>query len=122
LLALGGLFGGLSFALYPLCVAHCNDRLLANERVAASGRLVLLYSVGAAIGPLGAAMMMSLAPGGGLFLFIALCAAATLAFGLWRQAATPPVPLPDQQNFQIVPRTTPMAALLDPNTSDGLDE
>ena len=56
------------------------------------------------------------------FLFIALCAAATLAFGLWRQAATPPVPLPDQQNFQIVPRTTPMAALLDPNTSDGLDE
>ena len=36
LLALGALFGGLSFALYPLCVAHCNDRLLAIERVAAS--------------------------------------------------------------------------------------
>ncbi|GEC17418.1 MFS transporter [Nitrobacter winogradskyi] len=44
----GAMFGGLSFALYPLCVAHCNDRLLATQRIAASGRLVLLYSIGAA--------------------------------------------------------------------------
>lgn len=114
LLGLGALFGGLSFALYPLCVAHCNDRLLHTERIAASGRLVLLYAVGAAIGPLGAALLMNLAPGGGLFIFIALCAGATLVFGLWRQTATPPAP--DQQDFQIVPRTTPLASLLDPNT------
>ncbi|MCW2395946.1 MULTISPECIES: MFS transporter [unclassified Sphingobium] len=122
LLVLGALFGGLSFALYPLCVAHCNDRLLAAERVAASGRLVLLYSAGAAAGPLGAALLMSAAPVGGLFFFIALCAGLTLAFGLWRQASTPPVPAPDQQDFQIVPRTTPMASLLDPNTVDGQTE
>lgn len=119
LLALGALFGGLSFALYPLCVAHSNDRLLAAERVAASGRLVLLYSVGAAIGPLGAATLMSMTGGGGLFVFIGLCAGATLLFGLWRQAASAPVPVPDQQEFQIVPRTTPVASLLDPNTADG---
>ncbi len=119
LLALGALFGGLSFALYPLCVAHSNDRLLTAERVAASGRLVLLYSVGAAIGPLGAATLMSMTGSGGLFVFIALCAGATLLFGLWRQAASAPVPVPDQQEFQIVPRTTPVASLLDPNTADG---
>ncbi|SNS31422.1 Predicted arabinose efflux permease, MFS family [Sphingomonas laterariae] len=119
LLALGALFGGLSFALYPLCVAHCNDRLLAAERVAASGRLVLLYSVGAAIGPVGAAFAMTVAGTGGLFLFIALCAGAALGFGLWRQTATDAVPPADQQDFQIVPRTTPMASLLDPNTPDG---
>ncbi|MDE1918197.1 MAG: MFS transporter [Sphingomonadales bacterium] len=118
-LVLGAVFGGLAFALYPLCVAHCNDRLLAAERVAASGRLVLLYSVGAAIGPLAAGWLMSLVPAGGLFLFIALCAGGTLIFGLWRQAASPPVPVPDQQDFQIVPRTTPLASLLDPNTVDG---
>src|SRR3546814_1670476 len=55
LLGLGALFGGLSFALYPLCVAFANDRLLPSERVTASGQLVLLYSAGAALGPLGAA-------------------------------------------------------------------
>lgn len=114
LLALGAAFGGLSFALYPLCVAFVNDRLLASERVAASGQLVLLYSAGAALGPLGAAAAMTLAGAGGLFLFIAAVAAAMLAFGLWRLVISDPVPGADQQDFQILPRTTPVAALLDP--------
>ena len=118
LLAAGALFGGLSFALYPLCVAHCNDRLLATERVAASGRLVLLYSIGTAVGPLAAAVFMSGGRSGGLFLFIALCAAGALIFGLWRQATSSPVPGGVQHDFQILPRTTPMASRLDPNTND----
>jgi MFS family permease len=120
LFVLGGAFGGLSFALYPLCVAYANDRLSPSERVAASGQLVLLYSVGAALGPIGAAMAMeqSGAGAGGLFLFIALAAAGTLAFGLWRLATSAPVPEAAQQDFQILPRTTPVAALLDPAGPD----
>jgi MFS family permease len=118
LLVLGALFGGLSFALYPLCVAHCNDRLLASDRVAASGRLVLLYSAGAAVGPLGAAWFVTWLGSIGLFLFVALCAGGVLVFGLWRQTASAPVPAPDQQGFQVLPRTTPVATLLDPNTPD----
>lgn len=118
LMGLGALFGGLSFALYPLCVAHCNDRLLETQRVAASGRLVLLYSIGAALGPVLAAGAMTLAGTGGLFLFIACCAGLAMAVGLWRQRASDPVPGQYQQDFQIVPRTTPLAALLDPNSAD----
>ncbi|MFZ5726526.1 MAG: MFS transporter [Pseudomonadota bacterium] len=114
LFALGALFGGLSFALYPLCVAFANDRLLPSERVTASGQLVLLYAVGAALGPIGAAAAMSASGAGGLFLFIASAAAMMLAFGLWRLAASDPVPGAAQQDFQILPRTTPVAALLDP--------
>ena len=114
LFVLGAAFGGLSFALYPLCVAHANDRLLAAERVTASGQLVLLYSVGAAFGPIGAAGAMTAAGTGGLFLFIAVCAAAMLAFGFWRLAATDPVPEAGQQDFRILPRTTPVSALLEP--------
>ena len=115
LLLFGAAFGGLSFALYPLCVAHANDRLLPAERVSASGQLVLLYSAGAALGPLGAAAAMNWVGPGGLFLFIAACAAAMLGFSLWRLAATAPVPGPAQQDFQMLPRTTPVAALLDPS-------
>ncbi|MBY8823407.1 MFS transporter [Sphingomonas colocasiae] len=118
LLRLAGLFGGLGFALYPLCVAHCNDRLLANERVAASGRLVLLYSLGAALGPLCAATVMTLLGGNGLFLFIACCAGLTLLFGLWRQYASDPVPGRAQRDFQVMPRTTPTVALLAPDLTD----
>jgi len=115
LLALGAVFGGLSFALYPLCVAHTNDRLDPDERVAASGRLVLLYSVGAALGPIGAAVAMTVVGSGGLFIFIALCAGAMSVFGLWRQASSDPVPTGEQQDYQILPRTTALAARLDPN-------
>ena len=118
LLLFGAAFGGLSFALYPLCVAYANDRLLPSERVTASGQLVLLYSAGAAIGPLGGAAAMTVAGPGGLFLFIALAAAAMLAFGLWRLATSAPVPGAEQQDFQILPRTTPVAALLDPAGPD----
>src|SRR5690606_6230087 len=51
LFVFGALFGGLSFALYPLCVAHANDHLSPDQRVPASGGLVLTYSAGAAAGP-----------------------------------------------------------------------
>lgn len=114
LLALGALFGGLSFALYPLCVAHTNDHLEAGQRVAASGGLVLLYSIGAAMGPTLAASLMTIAGPAGLFGFIAACAGGTFVFGLWRQAFSAAVPASAQQVFQALPRTTPMSAVLDP--------
>lgn len=117
LLALGALFGGLSFALYPLCVAHTNDRLEPDQRVAATGGLVLLYSIGAAVGPLGGSAAMTLFGQGGLFAFIALCAAVALMLGVWRQLAASPVPAIDQQAYQVLPCTTPEVAMLDPVVS-----
>lgn len=114
LIALGGLFGGFSFALYPLCVAHANDRIAVEERTAASGGLILAYSGGAALGPLMAAEAMRWAGGSGLYLFIAGCGALAFGFGLWRQLVADPVPEDDQHAFQILPRTTPMVAALDP--------
>lgn len=112
----GAAFGGLAFALYPLCVAYANDRLASSERVAASSQLVLLYSLGAALGPLAAAALMEQlgAGAGGLFFFIALMALSMILFGLWRLLTSDAVPNAEQQDFQILPRTTPMASLLDP--------
>lgn len=118
LLLAGAAFGGLSFALYPLCVAHTNDHLTAEQRVGASGGLVLAYSIGAAAGPLLGAAAMTMAGPPGLFLFVALCACGTLGFALWRQRVALPVPADAQQPYQILPRTTPVAATLDPLAPD----
>lgn len=122
LLAFSALFGGLSFALYPLCVAHANDRLSPEQRVAASGGLVLAYSAGAAAGPLGGATLMTIAGASGLFLFIAACAGAALLFGFWRQARTLPVPADQQHSYQVLPRTTPVSAVLNPVATDATEE
>lgn len=118
LLVCGALFGGLSFALYPLCVAHTNDHLAPEQRVAASGGLIMVYSVGAALGPMSAALAMTVAGTPGLFLFIAMAAGLSFGFGLWRQLRTAPVPANLQENYVVMPRTTPMSANLDPVAPD----
>ena len=114
LLIFGALFGGLSFALYPLCVAHTHDHLAADQRVGASGGLVLVYSAGAAVGPLAGASAMMAFRAPGLFIFVATCAGAAVAFALWRVWARSPVPSELQQAYRAFPQTTPMAAALDP--------
>lgn len=119
LIGLGALFGGTSFALYPLCVAHTNDHLAPDQRVAASGGLVLLYSLGAALGPSAGALAMTMVGARGLFLFIALCAGAALCFGFWRQTRSQPVPARLQAGYVVLPRTTPVSASLDPVAPDG---
>jgi len=116
-IALGFVFGGFSFALYPLCVSHANDHIEAEERMGASGGLILSYSAGAAMGPLlGATAMMLIGPAG-LYLYILLCGTGAFAFGLWRQYAAEPVPKEEQNMFQVLPRTTPMAAAMDPQVA-----
>ncbi|MEJ2409316.1 MAG: MFS transporter [Novosphingobium sp.] len=123
LIVLGALFGGVSFALYPLCVAHTNDHLAPEQRVAASGGLVMFYSLGAAMGPSAGALAMTFMGARGLFLFMALCAGGALAFGIWRQAQSLPVPVHLQAGYVILPRTTPMSASLDPGVpEDGFSE
>lgn len=118
LFVLGAGFGGASFALYPLCVAHANDQVAVDERIGASGGLVLLYSAGAAIGPLLAAAAMANLGDIGLFAFMAFCAALACLFALWRQRVGTPIPEEEQQPFQTLPRTTPMSATLDPQAPE----
>jgi MFS family permease len=115
------LFGGFAFALYPLCVGHMNDHLQRQDRVAASGGLVLAYSAGATAGPLAASATMSALGASGLFVFVMGIAAVALAFGLWRMLARAPVPAERQGLFQLLPRTTPAAAPLDPRAAPAPD-
>jgi MFS family permease len=114
LMLAGALFGGTCFALYPLCVAHTNDHLQPGQRVSATGGLVLVYSLGAAAGPLPAALFMDFGGSKSLFLFIGLCAAAVILFATYRLLTAPPVPGERQRRFLVLPRTTPLAAKLDP--------
>ena len=46
------LLGAGTFILYPICVSHVNDKIDDDERVEASGLLILLQSVGMIVGPI----------------------------------------------------------------------
>ncbi|WP_299308239.1 MFS transporter [uncultured Croceicoccus sp.] len=110
----GALLGGMVFALYPLCVAHTNDRLTEEEQLSASGGLILVYSAGAAAGPIAGSLAMQMIGPAGLYLFIAGVIGAAMVFAIWRIFRSEAVPNDQQQPYQILPRTSPMSAALEP--------
>ena len=52
------LYGGMAFAVYPVCVAHLSDHLDAESMLSGSSGILLLHGVGAAIGPALAGQLM----------------------------------------------------------------
>lgn len=66
----GAVWGAVGFPLYSIAVAHTNDFADPTEYVTVSAGLLLLYGVGAIVGPLAAALCIDLFDAGGLFLFM----------------------------------------------------
>jgi MFS family permease len=70
IIALAVMHGALMIPIYPLCMAHVNDSARPERFVQVSCGLLLIYSAGAALGPLAAAPLMERYGPGGLFMFI----------------------------------------------------
>lgn len=114
LLVLAVLYGGLSFAIYPLSVAHANDFVDASDLVPTSAGLLLAYALGATVGPITASSFIALAGAPGLFLHAAAIAALLAGFALWRMSRRAAVPTAEQVPFVALTRMSPVAAELDP--------
>lgn len=114
LLALSFLLSGLTLPLYALSVAWTNDFLEPRDFIAASGGLLLAYSLGASAGPLTAsAAMTAFGPSGLYFLSAgALAVFAGLTIYRMRQRQAPPVE--EQGEVIPMPQMTPAASALDP--------
>ena len=79
------LLGGFMSVIYPVCVAHANDRMPAERAVAVSGRLILISGIGSAVGPLLGGVAMSEFGIRGLFHFMAAVTALFALFALARR-------------------------------------
>lgn len=84
ILALGSVWGALAFPTYSVSVAHANDWASPDTFVQVSAGLLLLYGVGAIIGPLVASLLMAPLGASGLFLFNAIAFALLLVYTLVR--------------------------------------
>jgi MFS family permease len=82
LILLGVLYGAMSFAIYGLSVAHTNDLIEPSKVLETSGGLLLLYGIGATIGPTLAGGLMDYIGPEGLMLFFALVLGA-LSLAVW---------------------------------------
>jgi MFS family permease len=85
ILVLGFSWGALAFPLYSVSVAQANDRALPGTFVMISSGLLLMYGVGAIIGPVLASIFMTVLEAGGLFLFATLAHVGLGAFVMARK-------------------------------------
>lgn len=104
------LYGGLAFSVYPVSVAFVNDRLAREHALAGSSGLLLVYGVGAAIGPALAGTAMELFGPRALLVHLAVVLAAVAAFAFYRLKTAPEAP--DAPHTQFVPMVRTSAAAL----------
>ena len=113
LLVIIGLFGGMTLPLYSLCIAHTNDHLQPEQMVAASGSLVMVGGIGAAMGPLTASLMMNNFGPGGFLWWLMIIHATIGLFALYRMTRRAAMPLEDQGAYvPMAPRASPVAAVI----------
>lgn len=122
LLIVGMAFGGAMSSVYPLCVAQTFDRLERRYYVAASGRLLMVYSIGATVGPVLASVLMSIYGPSSFFLFEATVAVLYAAFVIVYASRRPSLPVDQREKYVPLPDVTPIVMGLDPRTDlDGDD-
>jgi MFS family permease len=100
-------YGGVTTSLYSLCVAHSNDYVPAQDAVATASGLLLVYGIGATIGPLVAGAVMQIAGTAAFWLFLVTMFAALALFILARMALRTEQPV--QEPFVMLTRTSQSA-------------
>jgi MFS family permease len=100
---LGFAFAAMTAPLYGLGAGQTNDRMERGDYVAASGGLLFTWSLGSAIGPSVAGVLMGRAGPGGLFVYLALVLGLLGLFTGARMALRTEVPRDRRRSY--VPAT-----------------
>jgi MFS family permease len=107
--------GGLTMPLYSLCCVHTNDYLTPTQMVAASGTLVLLSAIGAAVGaPVTAFAMETLGPQA-FYGSLGVMLSSVAVFAIWRSTQRMEVEIEEQGEFVVMATTSPLIASLNPD-------
>lgn len=122
LLVVSFIYGGVSFSMYGISVAHVNDHLSPDNMLEASKGLLLVYGSGATFGPLVAGFIMTESRPTNLYLYTLSVLMVVVLFGLYRRLKREAVPIEEQTEFTPMIRTSQVALELDPringSTSD----
>ena len=97
--ALASAWGAFAFSLYAISVAHSNDFAQPDSYVEISSGLLLLYGVGAVVGPLFVAPMLTRIGPSALFGSTFVVHLLLAVFTVWRICQRAPVPLTQQVSF-----------------------
>ncbi|WNJ93085.1 MFS transporter [Bosea sp. 685] len=106
LFSLFTLIGGCGIPLYTVAVAHAYFRLGQEQAVGLSARLLFLWGVGSAIGPLAATLFMQFLGPQGLLAYLVVLSIATAAYLALRISRNPSPVIPESERG-LTPPTMP---------------
>jgi len=112
-MGLACMFGASIYAMYPVIVAHANDHAAPGTYIQISGGLLLVYGIGAIVGPLIAGFGMASFGVSGLFMTTNAAHFLIILFTLWRIGKRADVASADKGNFVA----SPMARSSTPQTA-----
>ncbi|MEM7081862.1 MAG: MFS transporter [Pseudomonadota bacterium] len=84
LLVVNLIWGAMSFPIYSISIAHANDYAQPDDFVMISSGMLLVYGLGAVVGPFIGSAFIGMAGVGGMFLPIAIADAALALYILYR--------------------------------------
>jgi len=99
LFVIAALWGIFAFPMYGLSVAHANDFATADQFVEVSGVLLLVFALGAVIGPLAASALMSVTDAAALYVFTSTVHVMFAGFVAWRMTQRAPTSAEQQVPF-----------------------
>lgn len=119
-LVVAALFGGIIATFYPVGIAYANDYLEPEQRVQASGALVLSYTTGALTGSALSAGSVEILGPPGLMVFNGLVAVILIGFIAHRRRRRSWAGVAEKESFQAVPEAigTPGGWEFDPRWED----
>ena len=103
LMGLSAIFGAMIYSMYPVIVAHANDRAAPGTFIQVSGGLLLVYGVGSIIGPAIAGFAMTRYGAPSLFAVIGTAHILLILFSLLRIRSTAAVDPEDKGDFGSTP-------------------
>ncbi len=116
-----GIYGGLVFTVYPVSVARAHDLFAPKDVIPVSSVLLIVYGIGASIGPIAATTAMALVnEPSGFFVHSLLISGVfgLLAFVLRRREGLEIVPVSEQVDFIPLRRTSTAALQIDPRAEE----
>lgn len=116
-------YGGFSFAIYPIAIAHMVDTLNADEVVGGSSSFLLVHGVGSMVGPTLSGFLMGIWGVVGLPLLFVVCQLLLAALSLRSlRRRDEGVSVEDQGHFVPMLRTSPTVLELHPDQGEVPDE
>ena len=102
-LALAAVFGAAIYGMYPVIVAHANDHAPTGGALQVSGGLLMIYGLGAIVGPLASGVSMATFGATGLFITSLAAHLLITLYTLWRMRRRAAVQAEDKVAFVAAP-------------------